>query len=150
MVIPHFYIQITGSARGLGRELSLAFHRLGASIVCVDIDEEGNEMTSEMIRGEGGTVRAFTLDITDREKIRSMHEAVKNDLGPVDILVNNAAVVRTNIYVNSKTDELVREIIDVNVLGQFWVCKQQLNLEAKLLYQALIKCIPVDHQLFLT
>ncbi|XP_022163276.1 17-beta-hydroxysteroid dehydrogenase 13-like [Myzus persicae] len=117
-------ILITGSARGLGRELSLAFHRLGASIVCVDIDEEGNEMTSEMIRGEGGTVRAFTLDITDREKIRSMHEAVKNDLGPVDILVNNAAVVRTNIYVNSKTDELVREIIDVNVLGQFWMNKE--------------------------
>lgn len=120
--IPNFYFQITGSARGLGRVLSLAFHRLGASIVCVDIDEEGNEITAEMIREHGGTVRAFTLDITNREKIVSMHEAVKRDLGPVDILVNNAAVVKPNIYINSETDELVRKIIDVNILGQFWVC----------------------------
>jgi len=88
----------------------------------VDNDDEGNEMTAKMIRGEGGTVRAFNLDITDREKIRSMHEAVKDDLGPIDILVNNAAVVKPNIYVNSKTDEIVRETIDVNILGQFWVC----------------------------
>jgi len=88
----------------------------------VDIDEEGNEMTAKMIRGQGGTVRAFTLDITNREKIVSMHEAVKRDLGPVDILVNNAAVVKPNIYVNSETDELVQKIIDVNILGQFWVC----------------------------
>ncbi|NP_001156151.1 epidermal retinal dehydrogenase 2-like [Acyrthosiphon pisum] len=117
-------VLITGSARGLGRELCLTFHQLGASIVCVDIDEEGNEITAEMIRGQGGTVRAFTLDITDREKIVSMHEAVKRELGPVDILVNNAAVVKTNIYVNSETDELVRKIIDVNILGQFWMNKE--------------------------
>lgn len=87
----------------------------------MDVNEEGNNKTAEMIREEGGTVRAFTLDITDRAKIKLMHENVKNELGPVDILVNNAAVVQGNIYVNPKSDELVRNIINVNLLGQFWV-----------------------------
>ncbi|VVC43051.1 Hypothetical protein CINCED_3A020240 [Cinara cedri] len=117
-------ILITGTARGLGRELALAFHRLGAKIVCVDRDGDGNAVTAEMIRGDGGTVKAFTLDITDREKIRSMHESVKTDFGPIDILVNNAAVVRENIYVNPKSDKLIKEIIDINLLAQFWMNKE--------------------------
>jgi len=91
----------------------------------VDIDKGGNELTAEMIHGEGGKVRAFTLDITNREQIRLMHEAVIKDLGPVDILVNNAAIVRPNIYVNPETDEIVKQIINVNILGQFWVCNMQ-------------------------
>jgi len=89
----------------------------------VDIDEEGNETTAKMIRGEGGTVRAFTLNVTDGEKIRSVHEAVNDELGPVDILVNSARVVKPNIFVDSNADEIVRETIDATyILGQFWVC----------------------------
>lgn len=113
--------QITGASKGLGRELALAFSRLGAKVACVDLDEDGNTKTAEMIRAENGTAKAYIVDITKKDKIKLMHEAVKNDLGNVDILVNNACVVKESIYVNSQTDDLVKEIINVNLLGQFWV-----------------------------
>lgn len=122
MNVDGFFFQVTGASKGLGRELALSFSRLGAKVACVDLDEDGNTKTAEMIRAENGTAKAYIVDITKREKIKLMHEAVKNDLGNVDILINNAGVVKESIYVNSQTDDLVKEIINVNLLGQFWVC----------------------------
>lgn len=120
-LIAFFFLQITGTARGNGRELALQFHRLGAKIVCVDKDETGNDETVRMIKGEGGQAIGFTVDIRDKDRLKTMHEAVKRQMGPVDILVNNAAVVETTSFVNPKADDVIPEIVNTNLLGQIWV-----------------------------
>uniref|UniRef100_A0A2S2QKU1 Short-chain dehydrogenase/reductase family 16C member 6 n=1 Tax=Sipha flava TaxID=143950 RepID=A0A2S2QKU1_9HEMI len=117
-------VLITGAAGGLGRQLALSFHRLGARIVCVDVNGAGNDLTGEMIRAEGGTAVTYTVDITDRENVRQMHGVVKDALGSVDVLINNAAVVLSNIYVNRESDDLVKDIVNVNLLAQFWMNKE--------------------------
>lgn len=110
--------------------------------MCIDIDEEGNTETATLIHNEGGIAKSFTMDVSDRAQIRLMHEAVKEELGPVDILVNNAAIVRENVYANPDSDDLVKHIININLLGQFWVSNQ-------LIYSAFIKKLSQQSELMI-
>jgi len=50
-----------------------------------------------------------------------MHAAVRDQMGPVDILVNNAAVVETTLFANPEADDTISEIVNTNLLGQIWV-----------------------------
>jgi 3-oxoacyl-[acyl-carrier protein] reductase len=95
----------------------------------VDVNGAGNDLTGEMIRAEGGTAVTYTVDITDRENVRQMHGVVKDALGSVDVLINNAAVVLSNIYVNRESDDLVKDIVNVNLLAQFWVRRKPLLIK---------------------
>ncbi|VVC43052.1 Short-chain dehydrogenase/reductase SDR,NAD(P)-binding domain [Cinara cedri] len=117
-------ILITGTGRGNGRELALQFHRLGAKIACVDKDEVGNNETVERITEEGGRAVGFTVDITDKEQVTKMHAAVRAQMGPVDILINNAAVIETTLFVNPEADQIIKDIVDTNLLGQIWVIRE--------------------------
>lgn len=114
-------LQITGTARGNGRELALQFHRLGARIACVDKDAAGNEETVAQIRTEGGVAAAFRANITDRRQVAEMHEAVRREMGPVDVLVNNAGVIENTLFADPDADDAVKETVDTNLLGQIWV-----------------------------
>lgn len=117
-------ILITGTARGNGRELAIQFHRLGAKIVCVDKDEVGNNETVDRIKAEGGQAVGFKVNITDKEQVMMMHAAVRDQMGPVDILVNNAAVVETTLFTNPEADDVISEIVNTNLLGQIWVIRE--------------------------
>lgn len=115
-------LQITGTARGNGRELAMQFHRLGARVVCVDKDETGNGETVDSIRAEGGHAAGYTVDITDRKQLAGMHAAVRRRMGPVDVLVNNAAVVqRSTLFADPAADDAVAETVNTNLLGQIRV-----------------------------
>lgn len=114
-------MQITGTARGNGRELALQFHRLGAIIACADKDEVGNNETVDRINAEGGRAVAYTVDITDKAQVAAMHAAVRDQMGPVDILVNNAALIESTLFVDPEADPVIRDVINTNLLGQIWV-----------------------------
>lgn len=94
---------------------------LGAKVACVDVDGEGCAETANAINRHSGTAKGYKVDVTDRQQIRDMHAAVRNDLGPVDIVVNNAGIVLAHMYVNPESDQLIEDMIDVNLLGQIWV-----------------------------
>ncbi|XP_060842310.1 17-beta-hydroxysteroid dehydrogenase 13-like [Rhopalosiphum padi] len=117
-------ILITGTARGNGRELAMQFHRLGAKIVCVDKDEVGNNETVDRIKAEGGKAIGFKVNITDKKQVMMMHAAVRDQMGPVDILVNNSAVIETTLSVNPEADDTISEIVNTNLLGQIWVIRE--------------------------
>uniref|UniRef100_A0A2S2NYL1 17-beta-hydroxysteroid dehydrogenase 13 n=1 Tax=Schizaphis graminum TaxID=13262 RepID=A0A2S2NYL1_SCHGA len=102
----------------------MQFHRLGAKIVCVDKDEVGNNETVNMIKAEGGKAIGFKVNITDKEQVMMMHAAVRDQMGPVDILVNNAAVIETTLFVNPEADDTISEIVNTNLLGQIWVIRE--------------------------
>jgi len=99
----------------------MQFHRLGAKIVCVDKDEVGNNETVDRIKAEGGKAIGFKVNITDKKQVMMMHAAVRDQMGPVDILVNNSAVIETTLSVNPEADDTISEIVNTNLLGQIWV-----------------------------
>jgi len=115
-------VLITGGGSGIGRLMALKLSDLGAIIVTWDVNTQGNEETVSMIQKNGGTAYAYTVDITNRHKIYATAEEVKQDVGTVKILINNAGIV-SGTSVLDTTDEKIIRTFDVNVLAQFWTIK---------------------------
>lgn len=94
---------------------------MGAKVACVDIDEQGNKETAQMIKDVGGVATSYTCDVSNRHEIKIMHGQVKEDLGLVDILINNAGVVRGYLLVDPARDQFIINQINVNLMSHIWV-----------------------------
>ena len=70
----------------------------------------------------GGTAFAYTVDITNRQKIYAAAKEVKQDVGTVSILINNAGIVSGSALLNTPDEKIIRTF-DVNVLAHFWTIK---------------------------
>lgn len=86
-------VLITGGASGIGRTLAERLVPEGAELVLVDLNEKALNETLDAIQSMGGEVSGYTLDITATDSIPRLRERVHADLGPIDVLVNNAGVV---------------------------------------------------------
>jgi NAD(P)-dependent dehydrogenase (short-subunit alcohol dehydrogenase family) len=84
---------VTGGSRGLGRAYAGALARAGAAVAVTARSEDGLAETKRMIEEAGGRALALPLDVTDADAIRSVVAAVEGELGPLDLLVNNAGVM---------------------------------------------------------
>lgn len=94
---------------------------MGAKIACVDIEETENNETVNLIKQEGGESFSYKCDVSNREQIKVMHARLTKDLGPVDILINNAGIVWGHLYVDPSKDQFIIDQINVNLMGQYWV-----------------------------
>lgn len=84
---------VTGGGRGLGRAFAQSLAEAGAKVAITARTESQLKETVALIEAAGGTVLAFMADVTDRPAMERVVEEVEKQLGPVDILVNNAAVL---------------------------------------------------------
>jgi len=108
---------ITGAARGIGRETALLFAAEGAKVVICDLLDEG-EKVAEEVRSRGGEAIFYRLDVTDREAVKRMVDAVVERYGRIDILVNNAGITRDAQFLKM-TEEDWDKVIAVNLKGVF-------------------------------
>jgi len=106
-------VAITGGARGIGRATAEALAREGARVAIGDLDADLARRTAEEI---GPAVSAFALDVTDRASFEAFVEAVEAQLGPVDVLVNNAGIMPLGPFVE-EDDLTARRLVDINVHG---------------------------------
>ena len=84
---------VTGGGRSLGRTLVLALASEGAQVAIVDVNEtSAREVAAEVERG-GGRALAVKADIRYKDQVEAMAAAVRRELAPVEILVNNAATM---------------------------------------------------------
>jgi len=112
---------VTGGARGLGRQHALALAEAGARVaICDLLDKEGEATRAELaaLRGEALYVH---VDVTDGGQIDAMVAQTRRAFGGIDILVNNAARPSEGCPLAEVSDELWRQIIDVNLSGMFYV-----------------------------
>ena len=92
-----------GSASGIGRATA---HRLaveGASVAVVDLDEGGAATVADQIRDAGGQAIALQADVQDEAAVAAAVQGVVDQLGPIDILHNNAARSRPTISTRTPT-----------------------------------------------
>ena len=85
-------ILITGAGHGLGRDLARTFAKAGAEVVVTDCNLAGAEETAQRIQGAGGKAAAYALDVTDLDAIGQLRDRLHAELGPIDVLVNNAGI----------------------------------------------------------
>ena len=83
---------ITGAARGMGRAIADVFAREGAAVGLLDVQEVELQQVVEGIRADGGKVIGQVADVRSSDQVEAAVQAVVNQLGPIDILVNSAGL----------------------------------------------------------
>ncbi len=83
---------ITGAASGMGRATAFVFADEGAHLALVDRTADALNAVVEEIRAAGGTANGYVADLADGAAIPALVEKIRGDLGPIDILINNAGI----------------------------------------------------------
>ena len=105
-------VAITGGARGIGLATATVLHGLGAKVAIGDIDESAAEEAG----GRLGLHVCGGLDVTDRQSFSDFLDIVENQLGPIDVVVNNAGVIAVGSAVD-EADAVTKRVLDVNIYG---------------------------------
>lgn len=121
-------VLITGGASGLGRLMAIKFAKLGAKVVIWDLNQAGLEETAKMVeelrskRENVGKCHHYLVDISRRENVYAAADRVKQEVGSVSIVVNNAGIVTGKRFLECEDAKIVKTF-DVNVLAHFWILK---------------------------
>jgi NAD(P)-dependent dehydrogenase (short-subunit alcohol dehydrogenase family) len=106
-------VAITGGARGIGKATATALVRRGCRVAIGDLELELAEQTAT---GLGGGTVALPLDVTDRDSFARFLDETERQLGPVDVVVNNAGIMPVTALVD-ESDASIRRQLDINVYG---------------------------------
>ncbi len=113
---------VTGAGQGLGRQLALQLAECGAKLVLWDINEEKVQAVAEEIRKSGHEAFGYVVDCSKREDVYRVAAQVKNEVGLVAVLVNNAGIAPEKAFVNGDLkDEEIERTFAVNTLALYWV-----------------------------
>lgn len=113
---------ITGGASGIGRATAERFAEEGAKVIIGDIVAEKGKEVAQLIGGD-----FYQVDVSDRQAVQAWMDDVFAKYGRIDVLVNNAGILRDGLFVKVKNGELVKqmpeerfdEVINVNLKGVF-------------------------------
>lgn len=115
---------VTGGGRGIGRGISLALARNGASVaVNYAKDRQSAEDTVAQVMACGGVAQAFGADVSDPDANAAMVAAVSSALGPIDLLVNNAGVASRGRAVADTDPSEVERVIRTHAIGPHHLCR---------------------------
>ena len=109
---------VTGGAEGIGNGIARHLAAAGALVVIADIDEERARAAVRAIEASGGRAQAYPLDQSREESVVALVAAVRRDLGPIHILVNNAGVVDEASLLDTTAAQWDR-LHQVNLRGAF-------------------------------
>ncbi|MEM7192145.1 MAG: SDR family oxidoreductase, partial [Pseudomonadota bacterium] len=107
---------ITGGGAGIGRAICETFAREGAHIAVADIDGDAASETADAIVKANGAAKAYPVDITDTEQVKSLMADLKEAHGRLDVLVNNAGVGARSDF-RHLSDEEWDKVWSVNLDG---------------------------------
>jgi NAD(P)-dependent dehydrogenase (short-subunit alcohol dehydrogenase family) len=115
---------ITGADSGIGRAVALAFAREGADVLVSYLEEhEDAQETVRLVEDAGRRAVAIAGDIGDERHCTAIVERTVQELGRLDVLVNNAAFQTTHDSIVEHPSEEIERIFRTNVLSMFWLCK---------------------------
>ena len=115
---------VTGGARALGRQHALALAEAGARVAICDLLAEEGMRTRADLEALGRPAYFEQADVADAAQTDKFLRHVEETLGPVDILVNNAARTSEGVALETVGDDLWHEILDINLSSAFYVGKR--------------------------
>lgn len=127
MKLPGKTVAITGAGRGIGRALALRLGRDGGHIALLDLNAEDLRVTRQALEAEGIIARDYTVDVAKEAGVIEAMDAVVRDFGRLDVLVNNAGIIRDALLVKAKDGAIAgkmslaqwQAVLDVNLTGVF-------------------------------
>ncbi|WP_339251584.1 3-ketoacyl-ACP reductase [Sporosarcina sp. FSL W8-0480] len=113
---------ITGAGRGIGRATAIAFAKEGINVGLIGKTAANLEKVAEELTEYGVKVSFAAADVSDNESVIAAVEQVKSELGPIDILINNAGIGKFGKFLELPPEEF-KQIIDVNLMGMYYVTR---------------------------
>src|SRR5437899_6244297 len=114
----------TGAGSGIGRAIALAMAARGARVAAVDLDEATAKETARLCDKTGGRTVVVQADTSRAADVDRAVAAAVKELGPLDVMVNNAGVLDGYFNVDETDEALWRRVIDIDLTGVFLGCKR--------------------------
>jgi NAD(P)-dependent dehydrogenase (short-subunit alcohol dehydrogenase family) len=114
---------VTGSTRGLGREIARLFAQEGARVVVTGRDRERGEETASSLRSAGASVRFLSADLGDESQCESLVGAAVEQFGSLTLLVNNAVAYVRDGPVTEVSAEVFSDVLRLNLVGVATLCR---------------------------
>ena len=120
-------IAVTGGGRGLGRAMALEFAARGGNLALIDLNAADLEETRAQCAALGVSARHYTCNVTSEDAVTATMDAIVRDFGSLDVLVNNAGIVKDALLIKVKDGQIVGKmtldqwnaVIGVNLTGVF-------------------------------
>ena len=110
---------ITGSAKGIGKAVTLKMAELGARLALIDIDRNALDELRDML---GDDHKYYICDISNESDVNLTVSHILDELGKVDILINNAGIFRDGVMpFDKQTSEIWRRKVDINIYGTLYM-----------------------------
>ncbi|HTK62575.1 MAG TPA: SDR family NAD(P)-dependent oxidoreductase [Pseudonocardia sp.] len=107
---------VTGGGSGIGAGIATLLAEAGAKVAILDMSAEAAKTVAEQINADGGTAIGVEANITDEAGVEQALTSVREQLGPVSVLVNNAATWTIKKFADTTADE-TRRVVDVTLIG---------------------------------
>lgn len=114
---------ITGATHGLGMAMAKALGKAGATLVINGNTPEKMKNALETYKKEGLKVHGFLFDVTNETLAKENVEKIEKEIGPIDILINNAGMIKRVPALEMEVEEF-RKVLDVDLTGPFIMSKQ--------------------------
>lgn len=120
-------VAVTGGARGIGRAIANAFADQGARLALIDMNQSELDAAKADYAARGVTARTYSLNVSKEDQVVAAFDQIAKDFGRLDVLVNNAGIIKDAVLVKVKDGAVVSKmtlaqwqaVIDVNLTGVF-------------------------------
>jgi 3-oxoacyl-[acyl-carrier protein] reductase len=120
-------VAITGSGRGIGRAMALAFAQKRANVALLDLNPENLARTREICEAEGVRANTYICNVAQEDQVVATLDRIVADFGRLDVMVNNAGITKDALLVKVQDGKVVnkmsmdqwRAVVDVNLTGVF-------------------------------
>jgi 3-oxoacyl-[acyl-carrier protein] reductase len=125
-------VVVTGGARGIGKAIARAFAERGARIALLDLNPKDLDAAREELAAGGATVQTFAANVAKEDEVTAALDAVVSGLGRLDVMVNNAGIIKDGLLIKVKDGNVVgkmgldqwQAVIDVNLTGVFLCARE--------------------------
>lgn len=119
MILQNKVAVVTGGSRGIGKAIAEKFAAEGASVaILYSSNSASADAVVEEIRNAGGTAKAYQCHVENSDEVGKTIDDVVNDLGKIDILINNAGITRDKLLMMMKEEDF-DDVISVNLKGAY-------------------------------
>ena len=113
---------VTGASYGIGFAIATAFAEAGAKIVFNDIKQELVDRGLASYKEKGIDAKGYVCDVTDEDQVKNLVATIEEEVGPINILVNNAGIIK-RIPMHEMSAAEFRQVIDIDLNGPF-ICSK--------------------------
>lgn len=111
---------VTGAAKGIGKAIAEKLTSENYQTILIDVDEEhGMELANRL----GENAKFMSCDISNQEQVAGMFNSVVSEYGAVDVVVNNAGIIRDNVIWKMPAEDFDK-VVDINLKGTWLMCKE--------------------------